>query len=155
MVIDKLNDLPEDILYEYTPRPPKVEIPPISRHEFELALASCNTPCLLAHLHECLEPPDGNIALDRIPKRNGAFALEAGGREFVWGILAQHSISYILVFMYHALVLAGLFAFWIWWQVRHPGDMQNATVPVMVFVALLSLVWSSAAVLKTFRGSDG
>jgi hypothetical protein len=36
-------------------------------------------------------------------------------------------------------------------MVAHPGDLQNAAVPISTVIALLSLFWSTAGVLKSLR----
>jgi hypothetical protein len=153
IIFNKKDDLPVDILYEYRPRPPNAEIPPISPHEFELALSYCSSSCLLASFHDCMEPPSGSLALERIPKRKCALELKVGLREHAWGIQAQHSVSFPLMVFYHVLIIASTFGFWGWWQVVHPGDLQNGSTPLTVVAVLLSLFWSSTGVLKVFRES--
>ena len=71
--------------------------------------------------------------------------------EPAWGIQAQFSISASRIIFYHFLVFAAAFGFWGWWEARHRGDLQNATVPLSVTAVLLSLFWSSSGVLKPFR----
>jgi hypothetical protein len=77
--------------------------------------------------------------------------LKLNTREAAWGIQAHHKPHALVVFFYHVLIFSGTFAFWIWWQTTHPGDLQNATVPLSVVAVLISLFWSSAGVLKAFR----
>ena len=137
--------------YEYKPRPPHAEDPPISPHEFELAFSSCGRPCILSSFHDCIEAPDGDFAMERIPKRKSALQLETGTVEFAWGIQAQHAVSFVNLAVYHFLILAATFGFWAWWQTRHPGDIQNAAVPLTTVTVLLSMFWSSAGLLKVFR----
>ena len=138
--------------YDYEPRPPE-EIPPISPHEFELALSSCSSRCMWKWfvLHDCLQFSSSKRAVKCIPKKNAAFELNSVGREEAWGIQAQHVISFIHVLSYHCLILAGTFGFWVWWQVSHPSDLQNAAVPLTTVAVLLSLFWSSAGVLRVLR----
>ncbi|KAH8648915.1 hypothetical protein BGZ60DRAFT_422582 [Tricladium varicosporioides] len=147
-VIFRGKDLPTDLNYQYNPRPPNAEVPPISPHEFELAFMSCNKKCLLSIFHDCVEAPIGNFAIERIPKRKGALEVKVGSVEFAWGIQAQHVISLLRLVAYHVLIFAGTFGFWGWWQAAHPGDLQNAAVPLSAVAILLSLFWSSAGVLK-------
>jgi hypothetical protein len=71
--------------------------------------------------------------------------------ESAWGLQAHFSISAMLVFIYHLLMIAGAVAFWGWWELRHPGDLQNATVPLSIVAVFLSLFWSSTGVLKGTR----
>lgn len=137
--------------YEYKPRPPHAEDPPISPHEFELAFSSCASPCVFAAFHDCVEAPNGDFAIERIPKRKSALQLGTGTVEFAWGIQAQYAVSLVNLVVYHFLILAGTFALWAWWQIRHPDDMQNAAVPLTTVTVLLSMFWSSAGLLKIFR----
>lgn len=143
-------------MYDYNPRPPQAD-PPISPHEFEMALASasspCSRPCMLALFHDCTEPLLGKDALDSIPKRKTPLEMERNGREQAWGIQAQHVISFVHMVFYHFLIIAGTFGFWGWWQAKHPDEIQNAAVPVTTMLCLLSLFWSTAGVLKIFRES--
>lgn len=50
--------------------------------------------------------------------------------------------------VYHVLILAGTFGVWGWWMRVHPGDLQNAAVPLTTVAVLLSLFWSVAGVLR-------
>ncbi|KAG4439306.1 hypothetical protein IFR05_005239 [Cadophora sp. M221] len=153
-ISNKKHDLPVDILYEYTPRPPNADIPPIDPHEFELSLSPCSSFCVFKLFHDCIEPPDGGLALERIPKRKRALELKIRNREQAWGLLAQHSISALLIFSYQAMIVAGPLAIWGWWQALHPDDIQNASTPLTVVVALLCLFWGSAGVLKVLRDTN-
>lgn len=149
-IIPRGKEIPTDINYEYKPRPPHAEDPPISPHEFELAFASCDTSCIFSTFHDCIEAPNGDFALERIPKRKSALQLETAMVEFAWGIQAEYAISLVNVALYHFLILGGTFGFWAWWQSRHADDMQNAAVPLTTVTVLLSMFWSSAGVLKIF-----
>jgi hypothetical protein len=143
-----------DMMYEYKPRPPEAEVPPILPHEFELALNACVIPCRLAYLpfHDCIEPLlQGKDAITLIPKRKHAWEIGLGTREPAWGLQAQFCISFIRVLFYHFLMILGTFVFWIWWQITHPDDIQNASTPLTVVAVFISLFWSSSGVLKIFR----
>lgn len=148
-IIFRGKDLPTDPNYEYNPRPPNAEIPPITPHEFELAFSSCSPRCVFSPFHDCVELPTGTFAMERIPKRKSAFQLNASAPEFAWGLSAQHSISLVGVVAYHMLIFLGTVAFWAWWLRQHPDDLQNAAVPLTVVAVLISLFWSSAGILKT------
>lgn len=147
-IISRGQELPTDVDYEYTPRPPSAPIPPISPHEFEIALSCCPERCKLSSLHECIEPAWGDFALVSTPKKKGVFAIGANAREFAWGLQAVHSISFIYMLVYHAVMLSWALGLWVWWERRHPGDLQNAAVPITTVAVLLSLFWGSAGVLK-------
>lgn len=68
--------------------------------------------------------------------------------ESSWGIQAQHAISALRVVLYHLVILASIFGLWVCWMVTHPGDLQNAAVPLATVIMLLSLFWGSAGILK-------
>ena len=142
------KSLPEDRIYEYRPRPPLAENPPILPHEFELAFSACSSNCLLSTLHDCVDPPIGKFAVERIPKRKSMIHFSTDNLEFAWGIQAQHAISALRMIVYHLLIFASTFGFWAWWLVFHPNDLQNAAVPLTTIAVLLSLFWGAAGVLK-------
>lgn len=120
-------------------------IPPISPHEFKRRFYTCYKRGLTCRfLHRCKKPcRTSREAVERIPKK--LRPLEEGGahRENFWGILAIEKISALAVAIYHALILTGPFAFWFLWLFKwgHPGDLQNASIPVAVVIGLLSLFW--------------
>jgi hypothetical protein len=95
----------------------------------------------------------GTFAIERIPKRKSALEIKIGSLEFAWGVQTQHTISLMGLVVYHLLILAGTFGFWGWWIWMHPGDLQNAAVPLSTVAVLLSLFWSTAGVLKILRES--
>lgn len=132
----------DSALYDYNPRPPDA-IPPVIPHAFELALSTCTPHCILKPFHDCLEPREGGYILDRIPKRKAPLLLETPGRELAWGISAQCNISFLHMLFYHFLIFVGTLAFWAWWLVVHPNDLQNASVPVTVALGFVSLLWAA------------
>jgi hypothetical protein len=145
-------DLPTDDLYEYAPKPPMTELPHIYPHEFEMALLpQCKTPCLLSSFHDCVEPRTGTTILKRIPKRKQPLQLKLNDLEEAWGLNAHYTPHFTRVFFYHCLVFAGAFAFWAWWQINHPDDLQTASVPFTAATATIALFWSSLATLKTLK----
>jgi hypothetical protein len=75
-------------------------------------------------------------------------------KSYAWGLEARHEISSIYVAFYHLLILALPFSFWGWWQTTHPGDLQNASVPVTVVLAMISLFWGTNGILTVGRKLD-
>ena len=127
-------------------------MPPVSKHEFRRRFYACNRPWSTAQtklfcylqIHKCRRPcRRSQEALNRIPKKT--WKLEEGGdvREVFWGIHARERISFLMVTIYHCLVLLPPFIFWFlwlfWW--KHSGDLQNASVPVFTAQGLISLFW--------------
>ncbi|CZR56621.1 uncharacterized protein PAC_06510 [Phialocephala subalpina] len=151
IIVSKKHDIPEDLLYEYSPRPPHADVPPIQPEEFEIALSSCNSSCFFWLFHDCVGTPQGSDALERIPKRRGEFELKSGAREYAWGLEAHHTISFLRMLIYHLIIFAGPFAFWGWWQSDHPWDLQDASIPLAAVCALLSLFWGSSGTLRFIR----
>lgn len=77
--------------------------------------------------------------------------IRSNNLEFAWGIQARHTISALMMILYHLLILAGTFGFWAWWLVIHPNDLQNAAVPFATVVMAIPLFWGSTGVLKGSR----
>ncbi|KAF2998955.1 hypothetical protein E8E13_006894 [Curvularia kusanoi] len=153
-IISYGKDFPSGVDYIYDPRPPaETPNPPIRRHEFAMRLDACNKPCRLSFFHECMPELNTVSTIACIPKRLTQYEVESGDRQdcFAWGLEAKHEISVARVFIYHVLVLAFPFGFWAWWQTKHPDDLQNASVPATVALALLSLFWGSNGILTEGR----
>lgn len=63
-------------------------------------------------------------------------------RETVWGIQAHYTPKALMVVFYHVIMFVGPLIFFIVWLIRHPGDLQNASVPLVTTVAMAALIWS-------------
>ncbi|MCJ1347669.1 hypothetical protein MMC31_005897 [Peltigera leucophlebia] len=154
-ITSRCTDLPTGLEYEYYPRPPQADIPPITPHEFKLAFSSCDRNCLFAMFHDCIELDDEEDFVVRIPKKKGKFEMEKSNRKgegrFAWGIEAQYAISFLHVIMYHLLMMVGPTVFWVWWQKKHPNDLQNASIPLAIAAILISLFWSATGILRGLR----
>lgn len=141
---------PDDIIhYQYDPSPPEAIDPPISAHEFELALRVCQPGCKIAYFHDCIRSPSGDLALRRTPKRKGLLEIGTDAQEFAWGLQAQYVISMLHMVFYYVLILGGPFGIFFWWLRHHPGDLVNASVPSITAAILLSC--TSLGVLKVRR----
>jgi hypothetical protein len=133
--------------YEFTPKPAD-PMPPVSRHEFKRKFYSCYKGGKKHHhflrgcRRQCRRKAD---ALERIPKRDREIIEDGDGREIFWGLLADEEIQALRVVIYNVILLAGPIAFWILWlKMGHPGDLQNASVPVTIALssfAMLSSFW--------------
>lgn len=142
-------ELPEATNSEYHYRlKPTDAVPPIGQHEFKMRYYECLTGGE-SHVHwwracrkQCRKKKD---ALEKIPKRDREVIEDGDSREVFWGLLAVEEIQFVRVLVYHVLCLTGPLVFWILWiSMGHPGDLQNASVPMTValgFVALLSSSW--------------
>jgi len=88
-------------------------------------------------------------ALEKIPKRDREVIEDGDEREIFWGLLAVEEIQFVRVLLYHILCLAGPFVFWVlWMKMGHPGDLQNASIPITVALGFLGLLSSSWLVLS-------
>lgn len=148
-IIEELppDEWPQSRAYEFYPRTNKVVPPPITRHEFKRRFYGC-FKC--GSWHKCKSAkcqrrcrPKGT-ALERIPKRDRRLMEDGSDREIYWGILAVETHSFIRVLMYHVLFLLGPLMFWgLWLSVmKHSADLQNASLPLTVFVGFLSVFWA-------------
>ncbi|OAL38123.1 hypothetical protein AYO20_02575 [Fonsecaea nubica] len=166
-VVSAGPDLPScPIDYSYDPRPPDPRAPALDKHVWELALLRpCRGAtlgvnlqfCLLSWLHDCLPPlgAGSNIYLPTIPQKHSEWLLKTPGIDYAWGIKAVEEPYIIILIMYHVLMLAAPFGFWAWWLVFEHArtgqwDLQDASIPVSVFLVLLSLFWAAAKPLKVF-----
>lgn len=133
------------------------EHPGISRHEFEIIVQMCITPCRFASLpilHDCLSIEESATHIvGRLPKKNKEFMVyERNPRDrYFWGIQARYVVSAIRVVTIHVFILCVSFGTWIWWQWKHPDDLQGASVGLTVAGVLMSTFWSSTGVLKGLR----
>jgi hypothetical protein len=158
IVVQKV-DLPNSSEYEYSPRPPDVTVehPGISRHEFEIIVRLCITPCLFTSfpiLHDCISiEENATYIIGRLPKKKTEFQINVQEQrnECVWGIQARYVVSALRVVIIHVIILGVSFGVWIWWQRKHPDDLQGASVPLTVAGILVSTFWSSTGVLKGLR----
>lgn len=157
-VIRDRKDLPTDKEYVYTPRPPTATNPPISLHEFQVRLNACEASCPWRWfvLHECIPQLDTCTSIICFPKtRHKALTTSSPVQptDVAWGLEAKHRISAAYVFIYHVLIVAGPFAVFGWWMSVHTGDQQNAGVPIIIVLSLLSLFWSTNGILT--QGKEG
>ncbi|KAH6963705.1 hypothetical protein DER45DRAFT_479311 [Fusarium avenaceum] len=148
------QDLPKanDVDYEYAPKPPQASIPPVHPHVFEAAFNSCaGGKCRYPFpFHDCYEFEE-TAYIQRIPKKKTP--LSSGVNDVpIWGLEARHCISCIHVILYHLLILIPPFALWGWWLSLHPDDIQSASVPMTVVLAMISMFWSATGIVKQFRG---
>jgi hypothetical protein len=135
--------------YLYIPKPRRLAdpMPPIDPHEFETRFYSCyrggqrHKHIFFSCNKKFCRPDDDGI--ERIPKRTKALATGIPKRGYFWGLNARENISFVMVAIYNFLLLVMPFAFWICWLSvwKHPGDLQNASVPTAVVAALMPLFW--------------
>jgi hypothetical protein len=121
------------------------------------ALSKHYVPILGSIFHDCLPRLNTKRAIERIPKKKSPFDTSSTDdkKAYAWGLEARHEISAAYVAFYHLLILTLPFGFWGWWQATHPSDLQNASIPVTVVLAMLSLFWGTNGILTQGRTSGG
>jgi hypothetical protein len=148
------RDLP--IHSDYTPNGDSARNPPLSTEEFAALFYSCEPKCHRLLPHHCFTSLHGTRHLDRIPKRKTPFITDTTSdvvpdptdeiTHDIWGLGAVHSVSFAYVCAYHIAIIAGPFAFFVWWITSFPTDLQNASVPVTIVLGLLSLFHSGSGI---------
>ncbi|XP_014560348.1 hypothetical protein COCVIDRAFT_89616 [Bipolaris victoriae FI3] len=144
--------LPEDIVvaneYEYDPKPPLGKIPLIEPDVFAACLDSCDDGCkwsvLGPWLHDCFQLQPDKERITCIPKKKKEFAVKSkyDAENLVWGIQPGYAVSLVMILIYALVPLLSAFGFWIYWLAHHPGDWQNASVPMVTAVTLETLLLS-------------
>lgn len=142
-----------DIEYhEYTYSPQPMTQAPITKHMFNDLFYSCYDRDNLRHhfIHKFLSSCDvietlPQDLLDNMPKRDREVVTGAqfSRVEHFWGIVAREQRSALRVVVYMLLSLMPTIWFLFMWLFvwGHEGDLQNATVPVTISIATLSMVW--------------
>ena len=88
-----------------------------------------------AHNHEILE---------LLPKKLSQLDVNSDHRQIFWGLYARQQIHFFRVLMYNVICITPMIWFFFMWLFvwGHDGDQQNASVPLMMMMALLSLFWA-------------
>ncbi|KAF2801046.1 hypothetical protein K505DRAFT_412520 [Melanomma pulvis-pyrius CBS 109.77] len=137
--------------YIYNPKP--MAAMPISEHEFKKRFHACAPPIL------CLRHPfrqsrmckctasraksHNDELLVLLPKKISQLDEHSDQRETFWGLHAKQEPVFWRLLFYNLLCVAPsvvFFFLWIfWWD--HPGDFQNASVPLSIMVPMLLFLW--------------
>jgi hypothetical protein len=140
--------------YDYNPRPPSCQNPPIDAACFSILLRACDSSCFWSflpfELHKCRRIKTGHDYVTRIPRKKGTFTnslqmhahLSSSTSRVAFGIDAAYEISNLGMFTYHSIFILSGFIFWIYWMKTHPSDLQNASVPLFTIIMLLGTFWS-------------
>ncbi|KAL1863914.1 hypothetical protein Daus18300_008063 [Diaporthe australafricana] len=146
-------ELPPDHDDEYFYRPRPTYSAPVTRHIFRHYFYGCYESDSFRHrLHtrlplapKCrIRNPAGEL-LDFFPKRDRpvATASQSEKVEVCYGIAARECRSFFRVMVYLCLIMAPalwfVFAWLFMWGER--GDLQNATIPMTLLLAMLSMLW--------------
>lgn len=113
---------PTNPAYEYEPKPP-AEIPPV--------------PARL--LMEYFERPScagtSTAILEALPLRTTG--LMSRQEKYGWGLHAGEHLSFCRIGVMAGVVLVGPMWFFVHWLCVHPGDLQNASVPLFLALAFI------------------
>lgn len=146
------DEAPHDREYGYYPRP--MLQAPVSRHMFNHLFNACYSDESLPHkLHYAFIAPSCIIKsipgklLDGMPKRDRLVDEEAEFSEdqdveVFWGLVAREQRSALRVVAYALLGLEPSLWFMFQWLFGwgHSGDLQGATVPLMISAAMLGIL---------------
>jgi heme A synthase len=86
--------------------------------------------------------------VDKLPKFNKDLNQCSLNDSYIWGIRARYVISGVRVVAIHVAILCATLVVWIWWQWKHPDDLQGAAVLFTVAFLLISTFWAATGVLK-------
>jgi hypothetical protein len=150
-MVREYKDLPTDQEYRYSPRAGSADArnPPFSPHLFDVLFYTCQLPCTWPLPHQCISPPTSVVHIQRIPKRARCFQKDQTSP--IWGLEAKYAVSFAYVLTYHCVIVAGPFAVFALWLKYHPGDLQDASIPLTAVLGTLSLFWSGAGILTSGR----
>lgn len=154
-------ELPPDHDDEYRYRPRPIYSAPVTKHMFRHYFYGCYDRSTLAHrIHTCLplapacriRNPAAEL-LEFLPKRDREVSPEAQSDkiEVCYGLAARECRSFFRVIVYLCLIVSPaiwfVFAWLFAWGNR--GDLQDATVPMTLTLAVLSMLWA-----VVYSGSD-
>lgn len=121
-------------------------IPPIGPHEFYDRFHACYNPRSAFHfLHKCTSfNKRTRDLLQLFPKSNYDLVEDSDRREPFWGIVARERPSIVRLLLYNLACASLCLTFFFMWLFSwgHGGDLQNASVPLSVMLAALSIFWS-------------
>lgn len=120
---------------------------PISPDEFRLRFYECYRGGEKRHRHHfrnCRKQArPKRDCVDLIPKRRSNVVEDSDETDRFWGLLAVEYPAFWIVATYQVLFITGPFVFWILWLsvFGQKGDWQNASVPVLVALGLMTVFW--------------
>ena len=143
MITGSKQELPDTHHLDYTPRRPDAKLPLIDPATFWFLLSECSAMCWWSILpwHDCIHL-QSNHCTTQIPKKlSDIEPLLQAGNGFAFGIEADYVLSLRILAAYHLMTIVPAFAFWMYWLSKHPGDWQNASVPLLTVLALITVFW--------------
>jgi hypothetical protein len=124
-------------------------MPPITKHEFKKRFYSCTpNPLHFRCYRDCKcsklrKKAHNREIIDLLPKKLTRLNVASDRKEQFWGIYARQEIHFFRVLVYNTLCISPLVWFFFMWLFPwgHNGDLQGASAPLMVMMALLSMFW--------------
>jgi hypothetical protein len=121
-------------------------IPPIGRHQFYDRFHACHNPRRIFHFHHRCRNFNkcARDLLKLFPKCKSTLIEDSDKQEAFWGIVAREQPSVFRLLLYNFACASPCIIFFFMWlfQWGHSGDLQNASVPLSIMVASLSVFWS-------------
>jgi len=119
-------------------------VPPIDSHEFNRKFNACYQP--RPHLHwynRCRSPCHSRLVLNLFPQRYHRLVEQGDNREEFWGLYVVERFSFFRVLAYNICCMLPSIVFFFMWLFtwKHPGDLQNASVPIMATITALTVFW--------------
>lgn len=110
---------------------------------YQILLSECCKPCYWTFLpwHYCIRLDEGSAHTRKLPKLKALSTPLKGTNDVAFGLEADYMLSLRILAAYYVLTIVPAFVFWGYWMVRHPGDLQNASVPLMTVLALITVFW--------------
>lgn len=122
---------------------------PILPSVFTTYIDGCNQGCIKTRLdildlfRECRgrNHCGKHRVLQQLPRRLRKWNIDKDEKDEAWGLNAVFAVSFCRVVLYHLLILTGSLLFWGIRLGKWARVWQNASVPFMAVVALVSLFW--------------
>lgn len=135
----------------YHPSPVGIHIPPITPHEFKKRYDFCAPqPFHFRHHRKChcvrlKRQIHSREIISLLPRKLARLDELSDSRELFWGLYARQKIYFWRILVYNVVCISPLIWFFFMWLFRwgHDKDMQNASVPLMVMISLLSIFWAT------------
>lgn len=110
---------------------------------YQILLSECDKPCYWRVLpwRYCIHLDQGSFHIKKLPKLKGTSDPLADVNELAFGLEADYMLSFRILAAYHILTIVPAFAFWGYWMTRRPGDLQNASVPLLTVLSLITVFW--------------
>jgi hypothetical protein len=105
----------------------------IPDEDFHLAWVETTLAHYIVHHRKCITDNNIDDIISGLPKKTRCCMVKKA-RSVGYGIRGVHGLS-VLKFFYILAVSTGIgLIFFVYWLVKHPGDIQNASVPYFMLM---------------------